>query len=137
MRRRKAVAAAGAQQVGGQQRGRHRLPSVEAVAVEREQEGQRPHQLGGDAQERRSLARPFTQAGEIGALQMAQAAVDRLQAVPGSAGAEVARFDQRHGQSPLGRVPGRRGSVDAPADHEQVVLPAREPSEVPLHLGRR
>src|SRR6185295_8155312 len=64
---------------------------------------------------------------------MTQAAVNRLQAVPGGSGAEVARLDQRDGQPSLGRVPGGGGAVDAPAHDEQVVLAGRERRQVPLH----
>ena len=58
-------------------------------------------------------------------LQVPQAAVDRLQAVPGGAGAEVVRLDEGHPEARAGRVPGRGRAVDAAADHEQVVLDAR------------
>ena len=88
---------------------------------------------GAMARSVRSLARGLAQAAKVELLQVAHAAVDRLEAVPGRAGAEVLALDEGHRQASLRGVPGHRGPVDAAADHRDVPLARGEGGEVALH----
>ena len=120
------------QPIAGQQSDTQGLPSPEAVAVGGHEEAERAHQCRRDAEKRRPLAGRGAHRGDIGALQVAQPAVDRLEAVPARARAEVRRFDQRHPKPAQGGVPRDRGAAHASADDEQVVLPRGQGTEVAL-----
>ena len=73
------------QQVVQDEAQRERLPAPRAVAVGGHQERQRRTSCGRDAEQRAPLAHRLAQARHVEPLEVAQAAVDRLQAVPGGA----------------------------------------------------
>ena len=85
--------------------------------------------------QRPALARRLTQAGDVEPLEVAQAAVDRLQAVPGGAAAEVVRLQQGHAESARGRFPGRGRAVDAAPDDHDVMRTAAQGVEVAAEHG--
>ena len=118
-----------------QRSGRARAPRDRAaVAVEGTTKRSGSHQLRRDraAASRRSRA-DSRSAATSSALQVAHAAVDRLQAVPGNAGAEVLALDERHREPALRGVPGHGGAVDPAADHDHVPLARRERREIAFH----
>src|SRR5438105_1814512 len=85
----------------------------------------------------RAWSRPpgVAQGVEVEPRQMAQAAVDRLEAVPGAAAAEVAGLDEGDGKAPRGRFPRGGGADDASAQDQDVEVTALERPDVPLHAG--
>ena len=84
------------------------------------------------------LARGLAQAADVGRCRWRMPAVDRLQAVPGGAGAEVLALDERHGEPALRGVPGHGGAVDPAADHDAGPTRApRAPRGRASRAGRR
>ncbi len=131
--RRQSMVAAEAHEVVDPEAQGQRLPALRAVAVGRHDEGQGADDLGRDLEERGTLPDRFAHASHVEGLEISQAAVDRLEAVPGGPGAEVLGLDERRGETALGGIPGRRRAVDPSAHDQHVELPRRERAQVPLH----
>jgi hypothetical protein len=107
------------------------------AAAGQSEEAERPDQGGGDREQSAPLAGRLAQGGKVQPLQVAQPAVDRLQAVPGGAPPEIGRLHEAHREPPRGRLPGRGRAVDAAADDHEVVPAGGEEGEVAAeHAGR-
>ena len=59
---------------------------------------------------------------EVGVLQIAEPAVYCLEAVCRSGGGKIALFYERHGETPLGGVPGDPRTVNTSTDYAEVKL---------------
>ena len=129
----KAAVAVEAQQVVQDQAQAEGFATLGPVAIGRHQEGQRPNEGGGHPQQGPSLAHGLAVVGQVEALQVPQAAVDRLEAVPGRARAEVHGFDEGHLQAAARGLVGGGDAVDAAAHHEQVVGHCGQRGHVPPH----
>ena len=93
--------------------------------------------MRGDAQHRGALGARGAQAANIGVLQVADAAVNHLEAFGRGAAREIPLFDQGDAQAAQGRVPGGRGAERPAADDQQVEFLRGERLEVALHVLKR
>ena len=100
------------------------------------EEAEGPDEGGGDGHEGPPLAHRLAQPRHVEPLEVAQAAVDRLQAVPRRAAAEVVRFQEGHAQPARGRFPGRGRAVDPAAHDHDVVHTAGQGVEIAAEHGR-
>ena len=130
---REAVVAVAREQVVDEKHGRERRPAARGVPRARDQEAQRRDELRSDREQSAPLERRLAQPKDVEPLQVAQPAVDRLQAVPGSAGAEVLALHQRDREPALRGVPRHGGAVDAAPDDDDVPFPRCERREIALH----
>ncbi len=104
--------------------GQERL-ALTAVPVGGNQDRQRRDQMRGDAQHRGALGARGAQAANIGVLQVADAAVNHLEAFGRGAAREIPLFDQGDAQAAQGRVPGGGGAERPAAHHQHVEFLAR------------
>ena len=111
-------------------------PAMHPPARGQGQETQRADESGGDGHERPPLARRLAQSRDVEPLQVAQAAVDRLQAVPGGAGAEIVGFQEADAEAARGRLPGRGRPVDPSSHDDDVVRAVGQGVEVTAEHGR-
>ena len=109
--------------------------ALTAVSVGRNQDRQRGDQMRGDAQHRGALGTRGAQPPDIGVLQIADAAMDHLEALGRGAAREIPLLDQRDPQAAQRRVPRRGGAERPAADDEHVELRARECLEMALHVA--
>jgi hypothetical protein len=112
-------------------------PAMHPPARGQGQETQRADESGGDGHERPPLARRLAQSRDVEPLQVAQAAVDRLQAVPGGAGAEIVGFQEADAEAARGRLPGRGRPVDPSSHDDDVVRAVGQGVEVAAEHGGR
>src|SRR6185503_1130785 len=84
-------------------------------------EARRPGEVPGDAQQDLALGERLGDQAELVMLEVAQPAVDQLGGCRRRRRRQVAALDQHHGQPPSGRVARDADTVDAAADHQQVV----------------
>ena len=97
------------------------------MAIGRHENRDRPDQVRGRPQERTPLGARFSDARDIGVLEIADPTVDHAEGVRGRFSAKVLALDQRDGQTPRGCFP-RKGNAENPAadhDHIEVVLGER------------
>ncbi len=109
--------------------------ALAAVPVGRNQDGERRDQMRRDAQHRGALGTGGAQPADIGVLQIADAAVNHLEAFGRGAAREIPLFDQRDAQAAQGCVPGGGGAERPAADDQQIELCCGECLEVALHVA--
>ena len=125
--------AVGREEVVERQRRGERRPAGAPSAAERHEDGQRPHEVGGDREPGAPLPRHEAQARHVGGLEIAKAAVHDAEAVAGGPRAEVVPLEQRDGKPPERRVARHGGALDAAADDHEIERPAVERREVAAH----
>ena len=99
-------------------------PAVEALR-QRQQEGERLHQVRRDPQQRLALAQVHAHQAEVGGGEVAQAAVDEPGRARGGAAAEIVLLDQRDLQAAQRRVARDAAADDPAADDDDGGSPAR------------
>ena len=92
-----------------------------SAAVDRDHQGQRPHQVRGDAQQGLTLVQRLTDQPELGELQIAQSAVYQPARPARGGAAEIRLLHEAHTQPPARRVPRDAGAVDAAADDDEII----------------
>ena len=90
------------------------------AAVQREHEGQRPHQVRRDAEQDAPLAVGLEHQPEVAGLEVAEAAVHQPARPRAGARAEVVLLDEHRAQPAHRRVACHAGAGNAAADDEQV-----------------
>ncbi len=91
------------------------------------------YEVRGDADQRPALADEPPHLLDVHRLERPETAVQGLVVVKRGPAAEIAAVDQSDVEPALGRVPGRRGAVDAGANHQDVEASVRQPAEVAHH----
>ena len=97
-----------------------------SAVVDREDEGNRTHETGGQAQQQAAFGAGLTDEPELAVAKIAEAAVDEFGGAAAGAGGEIAGFDESGSQAAGGGVEGDAAAGDAAADHEQIELPRAE-----------
>src|SRR5262247_1638678 len=90
------------------------------ATVHGHQEGQRTHEVRGEALQGLLLAEGLAHQLEVEELEIAEAAVDELGGLRGGAGGEVALLEESHGGPTEGEIAGHAGAGHAAADHDGV-----------------
>ncbi len=130
-----AVVAIAAHEIVRGQRHVQRRRAAQSVAGRGQHEAHRFHDIARDTQPFAAFANRLPHALVIELLQVAQPAVERAKTVAGGGVAEVIGLDERYAQAAPRRFPRRAHAVDAPSDHDDVVLDARHAFQVPVHTA--
>ncbi len=120
---------AGGEQVVEPHAEAHLDEAARGAAVHRHQEGQRAHQVRGEALERLLLAQRLAHQLEVAQLEVAEPAVDQLGGLRRGAGGEIALLEQRDRGAAQGQVTRHSRPRHAAADHHGVQRGAVKPSQ--------
>ena len=98
-------------------------PQAAEPALDRQAEGERPHEVAGEPHEPVPFGEALAHQGELAIFEVAQAAVDEPGGPGRRAGRDVGRVDDDDRRPGQGKFPGDRGPVDAgPEDDDRAVF---------------